>query len=56
MQRARDPGAAQREHIRVLPPQRHQARHLVLRQPDLITAELGQAQIGNGKIDTSAAL
>jgi len=28
----------------------------MLRQPDLVTTELSQAQIGNGEIYTSAAL
>ena len=50
VQRAGDPCALQRLLVGVLAPGRHQPRHLVLGQPDLLAAELGQAQIGNLEI------
>src|SRR5699024_6121431 len=42
-----DPGALQGTHTRVLPANAHQARHLVLGQTDLVTAGLGEAQVGD---------
>jgi hypothetical protein len=56
MQRPGDPRPAQREDVDVLSPQRHQTRHLVLCQPDLMTTEISQTQIGDSEINASAAL
>ncbi len=47
MQRAGDPRALQRLRRRELLTGRDQAGHLMLGQPDLLAAELGQRQIGN---------
>ena len=54
VQRAGDARALQRQHVGVLAAQRHQARHLVLGQPDLLAAELGQGQVGHLVIDAVA--
>ena len=54
VQRAGDPRTLERQHIGVLAAQRHQSRHLVLGQPDLLAAELGQAQIGDLVVDAIA--
>jgi hypothetical protein len=40
-----DPGTAQRLGTRKLLTHRHQSRHLVLGEPDLLAAELGKRQI-----------
>ena len=45
VQRPGDPGAAQRLGARKLLTHRHQPRHLVLGEPDLLAAELGQRQV-----------
>ncbi len=47
VQRAGDLGAAQRLRGPVLAPRRHQARHLVLGQLDLLAAPLGQSEVGD---------
>ena len=36
----------------VLTPDRHQAGHLVLGQPDLVAAGLGQGQVGHGELES----
>ena len=54
VQRAGDTRALQRQHVGVLAAQRHQARHLVLGQPDLLAAELGQGQVGHLVVDAVA--
>ena len=51
VQRAGDPRALQRQHLGVLAAQRHQARHLVFGQPDLLAAEFGEGQVGDLVID-----
>ncbi len=45
VQRAGDPGAGQRLALGELPADRHQARHLVLGELDLLAPELGERQI-----------
>ena len=45
VQRPHDPGPRQRLATPVLLANRHQPRHLVLGQPDLLASELGQAQV-----------
>ncbi len=47
VQRAHDLRARQRLGVAVLAAGRHQARHLMLGQTDLVAAELGQGQIGD---------
>jgi hypothetical protein len=47
VERARDPGAREGLGVAELPAGRHQARHLVLSEPDLLAAELGQGEIGH---------
>lgn len=47
MQRAGNASALERQHLRIFPAQRHQARHLVLGETDLLTAELGLGKIGH---------
>ena len=54
VQRAGDARALERPHLGVLAAQRHQARHLVLGQPDLLAAELGQGQVGHLVVDAVA--
>ena len=54
VQRAGDAGALERLHVGVLAAQRHQAGHLVLGQPDLLAAELGQGQVGHLVVDAVA--
>src|SRR5690606_15028328 len=46
----------QRTRLGVLTPQRHQTRHLMLGEPDLLATELRQAQIGHGELDAVALL
>ncbi len=47
----RDARTLQRQHLGVLAAQRHQAGHLVLGQPDLLTPEFGEGQIGDLEVD-----
>jgi len=47
VQRAGDPGAPQRLRLRVFRPHRHQARHLVLGEHDLLAPEVGQRKVGD---------
>ena len=54
VQRARDARALERQHVGVLPPQRHQPGHLMLGQPDFLPAELGQGQVGDLEVDPVA--
>ncbi len=54
VQRARDAGALERLDVGVLAAQCHQAGHLVLGQPDLLAAELGQRQVGDLVVDAVA--
>ena len=54
VQRAGDARTLERQHLGVLAAQRHQARHLVLGQPDLLAAELGQRQVGHLVVDAVA--
>jgi len=42
------------QHVGVLATKRHQTWHLVLGQPDLLAAELGQRQIRNLEVDAVA--
>jgi hypothetical protein len=46
----------QRAGLGVLAAQLHQAGHLVLGQPDLLAAELGQTQVGDGEVDAVQVL
>jgi hypothetical protein len=45
VQAAHDAGAGERMLRRVLPAERHQAGHFLLRQPDLFASEFGQRQV-----------
>jgi hypothetical protein len=56
VQRPGYPGPVQRPRFGVLAAQRHQTGHLVLGQPDLLAAELGQREVGDGEIDAVAGL
>ena len=49
VERARDPRAVERPNSRVFLAQGHEARHLVLRQADLVASSFGQRQIGDAK-------
>ena len=56
VQRAGDAGAVQGPGLGVLAAQLHQAGHLVLGEPDLLAAELGERQVGDGEVDAVALL
>ena len=45
--------AVQRPRLGVLAAQGHQPGHLVLGQPDLLAAELGERQVGDGEVDAA---
>ena len=51
VQRSGDPGPGQRLGVGELGPQRHQARHLMLGELDLLAAEASQGQIGDLVVD-----
>jgi hypothetical protein len=51
VERAGDAGARQRLRVRELGAGRHQARHLVLGEANLLAAELGQREISDLEIE-----
>jgi hypothetical protein len=55
VERARDAGAGQRLRVGELGAGRHQPRHLVLGQPDLLAAEFGQGEVSDLEVEAGRA-
>ena len=55
VQRPGDAGPVQRPGLGVLAAQLHEAGHLVLGEADLLAAELGEREVGDGEVDAARA-
>ncbi len=56
VQRTGDASTLERQHLCVLATEGHQSRHLVLGEPDLLAAELGERKVRHLEIDPVTAL